>query len=1052
MTLPALTIVPAGAGSGKTFKIQTDLIEWIKDKDINVRPERIVAVTFTEAAANELRERIRSALLADKDVQMEQVLALDQAYITTIHSFGLRLIQEYCFEGGWSPLPRLLTDDESDVLIRQTLATTRKADAIMSDLAHFGYQWSFSKGSAEGQFRSRLSSLIQKHRVIGLRGVQKEIKRHLLSKIKELYGRTDNGKTLEQNLHNAVKKLLKNFPDSLENLHTGNKTYISKMKENYRDLQKACRKNQLHKNWQLWVSLQDLRTSMRGAALPEEYDLLAGNIMEAASKLYRHPGPLDDALEHAEALVDAAQDCLQQNTILKRDKRLVDYGDMLSLAQELLASKPDVLKDLCRNVDCVVIDEFQDTNPLQFSLLWALRRQGIPTLIVGDIKQAIMGFQDADSRLLEELVKSDIADNSTPLCDNWRTVKPLMDILNTMGSCLFPSSYQRLIPRVEETSQYQPLQIINFRKNTSKQFCGNHIASHVKSILKEQKSVLDSKKYRPVRGGDIAILLPTNSLIETYASSFRDAGLTVQIDETGWFESRSVQLLYYSLLFVADPGDRHAALYMSATELGNNSLQDGIKSLMNDEELYDPVLEKISTLHIVSKDKDVCFLVQKVIADLDLFNSISFWPDAEKERANILRLVAEADEFNTIKPETLEASGLYGFGLKTFLAWLLKRQEIDNTLPRSNAVNNEAITLTTWHKAKGREWPIVAVCGTSKDYKVKLPSLDIQYQDFSDFDEILNKADIEFSPYFAAKETNENFITPLLEEAEKNVLRLLYVAMTRAKEHLILERTGHQEEKGTLSYWNLLHTCTEMGFTDTQIHIGVETYDCPQINIDKEEAGLEIEEEKTEMSLLSPLGIRALEIQALPDLTPELQRPSELSEKGSHISLPLVKTMSYGSPLTIDLGKNPVETGIILHRCFEVLNGREDNTGVLEDVTGYEFSGEQKSQLQQTVSAFEQWCSQTFGDYVQHREIPVTYQSDDGIVVSGVIDLLIEIDVGYWIIDHKTHRPDNPDQEFLAYMLQLHAYKKGIEKQADKNTVLGIGVHWASSALITLSV
>ncbi len=70
MTLPALTIVPAGAGSGKTFKIHTDLIKWIKDENINVRPERIVAVTFTEAAANELRERIRSALLADKDVQI----------------------------------------------------------------------------------------------------------------------------------------------------------------------------------------------------------------------------------------------------------------------------------------------------------------------------------------------------------------------------------------------------------------------------------------------------------------------------------------------------------------------------------------------------------------------------------------------------------------------------------------------------------------------------------------------------------------------------------------------------------------------------------------------------------------------------------------------------------------------------------------------------------------------------------------------------------------------------------------------------------------------
>ena len=88
MTLPPLTIVPAGAGSGKTHQIQHQLGKWIVQGKI--APERIVAVTFTEAAATELRERIRANLLGLG--RLEDALKLDQAYISTIHGFGLRLL------------------------------------------------------------------------------------------------------------------------------------------------------------------------------------------------------------------------------------------------------------------------------------------------------------------------------------------------------------------------------------------------------------------------------------------------------------------------------------------------------------------------------------------------------------------------------------------------------------------------------------------------------------------------------------------------------------------------------------------------------------------------------------------------------------------------------------------------------------------------------------------------------------------------------------------------------------------------------------------------
>jgi len=1040
-TLPPLTIIPAGAGSGKTYTIHERLTRWVRQG--KVRPERIVAVTFTEAAANELRERIRSALLADSKVKMEQVLGLDQAYISTIHGFGLRLVQEYCFEGGWSPRPRLLNEDEGNILIRQTLATTKKADRIMTDLARFGYQSRHVLGSAEDQFRGRLSDMIQKHRVIGIEGVHKEIKKHLLKKIKSLYGRTKKGEILEKNLHTAVKKLLKAFPDSQADLYENNASYRNDMEQDYANLLKAQDIGQLRRNWPLWVSLQTLRISRRGSATPKGYDPLALAVMESANQLHRHPGPLHDALIHAESLVDAAQDCLVQHTLLKRERGLVDYGDMLRLSHELLHDKQDVLSDLSNQVDCVVIDEFQDTNPLQFSLLYALYRKGIPTLVVGDIKQAIMGFQDADSRLLAQLEQADAA-VSAPLKNNWRTVRPLMEFLNGAGKGLFRASYQKLTPKVKKKSHLTPLHIINFSKfNKRHGFFGDHVATHIQDILKSKQKILDNGVYRTVRGSDIAILLPTNKMIESYAESFRLAGLPVQVDENGWFESRSVQILYYALLYVADRDDIHAALYLTVTELGQSTLEHGVQTLVNKQPLTDPILEKIAFLHGMSGTQDVSSLVQDVIAVLDIFSVVSTWPEAERERANILRLLAEVEEFTGTNPETLEAGGLYGFGLKTFLAWLVRRIEEDDTLPRVNVVDQDAVQFSTWHSAKGREWPIVAVCGTFKEYKAKIPSLDIQYKDLSRLDIILNKAVIEFSPKFHATETVESFIEPLQAEAEQNARRLLYVAMTRAKEQLILERAGYQEEKEKESYWNLLLDCTGMDIKEKSVKIGKKKVKSSLTTIESEA----VEHDDTDLMMgknsLPRLGLRAIQSRSVPEITMESIRPSQIQGVKPDKTLTVI-TSRYEKPLDINLAKDPAATGTILHRCFEVLTGTEDRTHLLEGATGHAFTGKQKKKLQSAVAAFETWCCATLGAVELHKEIPITYLNDEGVIVSGIIDLLVETSDGYWIFDHKTHRPKDPEREFLQYWPQLEAYRQGVE-----GSVAGVGVHWVYGGCVS---
>jgi ATP-dependent exoDNAse (exonuclease V) beta subunit len=166
-SLPALSVIPAGAGSGKTYHIQHQLGEWIASGQ--VVPERIVAVTFTEAAAAELRARISANLLASG--QTEAALRLDQAYISTIHAFGLRILSEFAFEAGTSPQPRQLSEDEQSALLRRALPRTDKADVLIADLARFGYKFDYNSGKGpEDRFRDDLLRVIELLRALGWQG------------------------------------------------------------------------------------------------------------------------------------------------------------------------------------------------------------------------------------------------------------------------------------------------------------------------------------------------------------------------------------------------------------------------------------------------------------------------------------------------------------------------------------------------------------------------------------------------------------------------------------------------------------------------------------------------------------------------------------------------------------------------------------------------------------------------------------------------------------------------------------------------------------------
>lgn len=1105
MTPPqSLGIVPAGAGSGKTFAIQQRLGEWVEAG--KVAPERIMAVTYTEAAATELRERISAKLL--ELGRVGDALRLTEAYITTIHGFGLRVLAEFAFDSGASPQPRLLNDYEQSTLIRRALARTDRADPIAERLEAFGYRYDFSnKRPAVDVFRDDVLAAIQLLRSIGAAavGIADELALSAVERAVRRYGRTADEEKLSEALLSAISALMQEFPDSMESNHGKTKSAREDFIRDYRNLERAVHTDALGHDWKLWQALRTLRRSNKRHKLPERYDDLAGKVVQAAARIPDHPGPLMHAIEHLISLLGAAQGALQHYDEAKRLAGLVDYDDMIAMAGRVLSTRPSVLATLVGRIDCMVVDEFQDTNPLQFELLWKLREAGVPTLVVGDLKQAIMGFQGADPRLFEALIENNPAEVS-PLTQNWRSQPRLMHAINAFGRALFRSKpkYAPLEPRGQD-SPIEPLEIVCFGKNTRSggpRVRAYTIAERIQRLLADpNQCVIDAETNRPrrLRGGDIAVLCQTHSALTTYAAVFRSAGLQVNCTEDGWMESRAVQLAWYALSYLANSADRHAALYLAVTELGSLSLEEGLRQLMERDRIEDPLLRKLDVLADGVADRTIYALVADTLSAMNLFDRVALWPDGEQSRANLVHLMGLAAEFMNSNREALAHGGYHGSGIQTFLAWLAARAEQDNRQPERRVLEEDAIVLRTWHSSKGLEWPVVAVCQLDRKFGANLPELALGYESFGDLSRLLEHVRIDYWPNYDSPEQNLTAQIKLRQAAETEARRLLYVALTRARDRLILEWPEYMEkqweDEGSIlceieaalnraksapdehresaqkravqdlvaqfgekiptrsSFWSLLRnhcSLNEGGSDENKAAFVVDGEAIPCL------ASGGHDELPEDMRLAEPqehrnlpvIGRRAIRPAKGPtELTPDSRKPSEMGE--TYDAARRVRQERYGDGLALNLDIFGAELGTFLHRCFEVLGTRADLAPRIPELTGIDANPDTITAIAASVARFEAWLTNHVGSQEVLREWPLLMLDGSGSVISGTADLIAHAATGVWVIDHKSDNIDDPGEGFLRYSNQLNAYAKVLAAQG--NHVLGVGINWIRLGVVTLS-
>jgi ATP-dependent exoDNAse (exonuclease V) beta subunit len=220
-------------------------------------------------------------------------------------------------------------------------------------------------------------------------------------------------------------------------------------------------------------------------------------------------------------------------------------------------------------------------------------------------------------------------------------------------------------------------------------------------------------------------------------------------------------------------------------------------------------------------------LVHEVIRAAGLRDWCDRLGDPAQMRADLLRFEAEAVAFIEAHRDMREASGFYGQSASVFLGWLEKKVALKGEDKRPNPSGAEAdgVEIVTWHASKGREWPVVVVCGLDHKHDPRAGSFTTKFPDFDDLDHVIEAATLAYAPAFAAPEATERFLHQMRPEADETARRLLYVALTRARDRLIIEwpqADGADEPPLPITARRVMTDVCGLDVAGNQIEIGAE--------------------------------------------------------------------------------------------------------------------------------------------------------------------------------------------------------------------------------------
>jgi ATP-dependent exoDNAse (exonuclease V) beta subunit len=822
----ALTLVGASAGSGKTHRLTEVVVDAVAPGQTDaIDPGALAAVTYTRRAASELAARIRRELV--KAGAHERALRLPLAYLGTVHAVCLRLVQEFAIDAGLSPQVDVLPGDEARWL-REALEwgldpEFRNRVQTLAD----GLELRWNQRLRRTDWLTPVQDLMALARGnrIAPASLPAMAERSVASLLALMGPPERDGDALERELLAALQKVdraLGEIHDDIGKTETARQTVKDKLRD-------AAAGRLL---WSDWVRLQQLAPAKAVAAV-------VAPLIEVASRVERHPRLQAEVRDLIRGIYEAARQGLEAYDGWKKHRRVVDFVDMIDRALTLV-DRPDVQEELRSRLKLLVVDEFQDTSPVQLALFVRLHPIAGHSTWVGDRKQCIFEFAGADPALMEAVTTwAARSGGETPRLDqNWRSRPELVEACSTLFAAAFARHGYRPEEIAVEAVRTTPTALSGlpplglwWLETTKQEEDAAALAEGVRRLLEAPSAtpVVDRStgEVRDVRAGDVAVLVATNKEAAAVASELARRGVHATVARTGLLSTPEGAIVQAALSTLVDPCDEYSRAVLEAlTGFGGQGAEAWLDARIaavsqrkqaqkNGEPAPASVpsepVARIEALRPHVETLAPSEALDAVLAATDLAALCARWPDPEQRLANLdaLRaLTASYEEHCAHQRAAATIAGLLRFFEEAAEEQLVRDEEIASDDQHVGA-GEHAVTIVTYHRAKGLEWPVVILSsldrGERRDAFEVCPETDRAAFDAAD---PLGGRWIRYWPWpfgppkkARLKETaaasTEGRSVALREERER--VRLLYVGFTRARDHLIL--AARKAKKGPAVEW-----------------------------------------------------------------------------------------------------------------------------------------------------------------------------------------------------------------------------------------------------------
>lgn len=882
-------LVSAAAGSGKTAVLVERIINLILDKEKNIDINRLLVVTFTKAAAFEMKERIKKRIEdeLEKDQKnthlQKQILLLNEAKITTIDAFCKSVVSSNAHLLEYDESFRVFDEVENEILKNEIIdelfldlydkededflklvscySSKRLDDQLksiilsindFSNQISFPKKWLFDKCEFFNPLNKNDEFYIKNY-ILDIFTFSKEkfefIIKSIENELQQIQQFKELGVFIENNIDyiNKLKTLNKDINEFLNHLDTES---FNKIRQNILNFS-----NDEGKSFRIPKNTDPL--------IKENYKIIKDNINklkeDVKDELLKMNINIEDIKKEHENIYPFMKSFLKITMLFKekyqkkkKELNVADFSDIEHLALQLLMTEDenkeikssDIAKGYIEKYDEIFIDEYQDSNEIQEYIL-SLISKGNNRFMVGDVKQSIYRFRQADPSIFMEKYDTYINYNTQEkslfkkilLFENFRSRKEILDGTNHIFSKIMKKSTAELEYTKEE--RLNPKAIFEPLQNNG-EYAGGNVEIH---LIKEKESLLDQtndenikgfklesieianniykminnknfkifdkdiKEYRNLKYKDIVILMRSpNTNSKILEETFLEYNIPFYSQTNGgYFQTFEISTIVNLLKIIDNPIQDIPFVATLRSPIYNFTTNELAKI-----RLVDKSLDFYTLLNKIIEDKDLTFddklkeKIKKFLNDLKLFSKksilmttdellwfifkytgyldyVGFLELGQIRKNNLLLLFEKAKEY-----ESSSYKGLFNF--INYIEKLQKNNKMSNS--QSISEQEDVVRLMSIHKSKGLEFPVVILANTNNKFNFRETNNKLTMHKKFGFGIVID----DF-------EKNISFTSSMKRKIEKNLkkeqiaeeMRLLYVAMTRAKEKLII--TGRIKDK-----------------------------------------------------------------------------------------------------------------------------------------------------------------------------------------------------------------------------------------------------------------